>query len=111
MARTALIVQQISRAGLAPTYGGVNADGHALANGGQEFLHIKTGGTTCTVTIQTPGTVDGLTIVDRTVVLGANAERLIGPFPPAIYNQLGTTDVYLDFSTSTSVIIAAFRAT
>lgn len=111
MARTALIVQSISRPGLTPTYGGVNSDGHSLPNAGQEFVHIKTGGTTCTVTVQTPGTIDGLTIGDRTVVIGTNSERFIGPFPPSIYNQLTAPDVYLDFSASTSVIIAAFRAT
>jgi hypothetical protein len=106
-----LTVQQINRSGLTPTYSGVNADGHALPNAGQEFVHIKTGGTSCTVTVHTPGTVDGQTIADRTIVIGTNAERFIGPFPPAVYNQIGGGDVYLDFTASTSVIIAAFRAT
>lgn len=111
MARTALVVQQITRLGLTPTYGGVNADGHSLPNSGTEFFHVKTGGTTCTVTVQTPGNVDGLAIADRPVLIGTNSERFFGPYPPSIYNQQGAAEVYLDFSASTSVIIAAFRAT
>lgn len=111
MARTALIVQPISRSGLTPTYGGVNSDGHSLANAGQEFFHVKTGGTICTVTVLTPGNVDGLAIADRPVVISANSERFFGPYPPDIYNQIGIASVYIDFSASTSVIIAAFRAT
>jgi hypothetical protein len=109
MARTALTVQQISRAGLTPTYGAANVDGHSFPNGGdREFLHVKTGGTGCTVTVQTPNTVDGLAIADRTYVIGTSSERMIGPFPRANYNQ-GAEEVYVDFSSVTTVTIAAVR--
>lgn len=110
MARTALTIQQIVRAGLTPSYGAANVDGHALANGGQEFIHVKTVGTGCTVTIQTPGLVDGQAVADRTIVLGTNTERMIGPFPPNIYNQ-ASGEVYIDFSAVTAVTIAAVRPT
>lgn len=87
----------------------MNAAGHSLPNSGAEFFVVKTGGTTCTVTVITPGTVDGLAIADRPVVIPVNDERWFGPYQPSIYNQLGSADVYMDFSASTSVIIAAFR--
>ncbi len=87
MPRTALAVQEITRAGLTPSYSAANVDGHSILNGGREVLHVKTGGTACTVTIQTPGTVDGQAVADRTVVdrhqFGA-ADRAVstGPVQP-----------------------------
>jgi hypothetical protein len=108
MARTALTVQQVTRAGLTPSYGAANVDGHSLPNGGKELLHIKTGGTSCNVTIQTPGSVDGQAIGDRVIAIGTSSERIIGPFPPDIYNQT-SGEVYIDFSAVTAVTIAALR--
>lgn len=108
MARTALTVQQIVRGGLTPSYAAANADGHSLPNGGTEFIHVKTGGTGTTVTIQTPGTVDGLAVAERTIVIGTSSERMIGPFPRQTYNQ-AADEVYIDFSSVTTVTIAAIR--
>lgn len=108
--RTALAIQQVSRSGLTPAYAAANVDGHSLPNGGSEFVHVKTGGTACTVTVQTPGNVDGQAVADRTIVIGTTSERMIGPFPPSIYNQ-GASEVFLDFSAVASVTIGAFRAT
>jgi hypothetical protein len=108
MARTTLTVQTIVRAGLTPSYAAANADGHALPNTGRECVHVKTGGTACTVTVQTPTTVDGLAVAERTIAIGTTSERFIGPFPRATYNQ-GAEAVYLDFSAVTSVTIAALK--
>lgn len=109
MARTALAVQDTSRSGLTPAYTAANVDGHAVANTGREMLHVKTAGTGCTVTLVTPGTVDGQAIADRAIVIGTSAERMIGPFPTGVYNQPGTPDLWVDFSAVTSVTIAAVR--
>jgi hypothetical protein len=109
MARTALTVQQIVRAGLTPSYSAANVDGHSIANGGErEFLHVKTGSTACDVTIVTPGTVDGLAVADRTISIGTSSERMIGPFPRAQYNQADET-VHANFSAVTQVTCAAIR--
>lgn len=110
MARTALAVQQIVRSGLTPSYSAANVDGHSIQNGGSEFLHVKTGGTACNVTIVTPGTVDGQAVADRVIAIGTTSERMIGPFPPDVYNQPGAADVHVDFSAVTSVTVAALRA-
>lgn len=109
MPRTALPIQQISRAGLTPTYVAANADGHAVHNAGVgEFVHVKTGATGCTITAITPGTVSGLAIADSPVVIPASSERMIGPFPPGLFNQ-STGEVHLDFTSVVSVTIAALR--
>jgi hypothetical protein len=109
MARTALSVQQVVRTGLTPSYGAANGSGgHSLPNSGVEMVHVKTGGTGCVVTIQTPGTVDGLAVPDRTITIGTNSERMIGPFPPGVYNQADGS-IYIDFDSVTTVTIAAIR--
>lgn len=110
MARTTLDVQTLSRDGIDPSYEAANADGEEVANSGRMFIHVQNGGGgSITVTIQTPGTVDGLAVADREVSIGAGNDKMIGPFPPATYNQdPGETDtVYVDFSGVSSVTIAA----
>jgi len=109
MARTILSVQDIARSGLEPSYEAANADGESVANNGRVFVHVKNGsGSSVTVTIQTPGTVDGLAVADRTVAIPAAEERMIGVFPPADYNQSDDA-VYVDFSAVTTVTVAAIR--
>lgn len=111
MARTALTVQQVSRAGITPTYGAANVDGHSFPNTGVELVHVKNaGGASMNVTVQTPNAVDGLAIADRVVAVANGSEKMIGPFPRSTYNQ-GAEEVYLDFSAVTSVTIAAIRPT
>lgn len=111
MPRTAVSVQQVSRTAITPTYAaGDSANGHSLLNSGAEFLHVKTGATGTTVTVQIPSTVDGQAVTNKTYVIGTTTERMIGPFPPGIYNQ-ADGNVYIDLSSSATVTLAAFRAT
>ena len=110
MARTELTVQAIVRAGDEPTYEAANSDGEEFDNTGKQFLHIKNGsGGSITITIVTPGTVDegDLAVADRTIAIPAGKERMIGPFPPATYNQSDET-VDVNFSGVTSLTIGAF---
>lgn len=108
MARTALTVQQISRAGLTPTYASANVDGHSIPADGEAFVHVKTGGTGATVTVPVPKTIDGQAVASKSYVLGTNTERMIGPFPADPYAQAGG-EVNIDFSSVTTVTCAAFR--
>lgn len=108
MARTALTVQQISRAGILPTYAAASIDGHSMPIGGNEFFHVKTGATGVTCSFAIPGLVDGQTVPAKTVVIGTSTERMIGPFPPGTYGQ-ASGEVYIDFNQVATVTIAAIR--
>lgn len=109
MARATVNFQQIVRTGLEQTYAAAHADGSKFANDGRTFLHVKNGaGAPITVTVQTPGTVDGLAIADQAIVVTNAEERMIGPFPPGIYNQSDGM-VYADYSSVTTVTIAVLR--
>lgn len=114
MARTALTVNTISRTGVdsADTLAAANADGHYVQNGGDVFLEVlNANASTCTVTVQTPRTIDGLAVAEMTVDVAQNERMLIGPFPPLTFNQTGTNAgcIYVDFSAVTDVTIAAWR--
>lgn len=109
MARGDLTVQDVERSGLEPSYTAANADGDSFKNNGRVVLHAKNGsGAPITATIQTPGTVDGLAVSDRTVAIPAGEERIMGVFPPADYNQ-SNGEVYVDYSDVTSLTVAALR--
>mgnify|MGYP006292739519 CR=1 FL=1 len=109
MARQTLAVQDIGRSGLDPSYSAADSEGHEFQNNGRVFVHVKNGdGSNHDVTIQTPNTVDGLAISDRTVTVPAGEERMIGSFPPGHYNQ-SDGNVNVDYSAITGMTIAAFR--
>jgi hypothetical protein len=111
MPRTAVVPQDISRAGLAPTSAAPDvANGNQVVNDGSTFLYVKnTGGGACTISIKIPRTVDGVAVPDKTVVVPATTgERYIGPFGVGDYNQADGS-VYYDASTATGVTVAALR--
>ena len=109
MARTAINYWQVTRSGIIPIPDHAAADGNKFSNDGRIILQVGNGGgSPITVTIQTPGTVDDLAVSDRTVTVGDGDTKLIGPFPPGIYNQSDGM-VYVDFSAVTDVTVAALR--
>lgn len=84
----ALTVHPLSRAGVDVLPVATDSDGDQFGNTGQEFIVLRNeSGAAWTVTITTHGSVDGLAIPDREVTVDAGAERLVGPFPPAVYND------------------------
>ena len=112
MSRTAIAVQNITRTATEMTYTQTNASGdggNSFANDGRTMLHIKADGTaplTFTLTIETPGTVDGQAIAQRTATLARSKEYFIGPFPPGVYDQAGGL-VYFDIGADDTGITAA----
>ncbi len=111
MARTTLSVQEIVTTGLDPVYEAANADGEKIANNGRTFVHVENGsGASVTVTVQHPGTVDGLAVADLAVAVPAGEDRMIGPFTGR-FEQTGSDEgyVYVDFSAVTTVTVAALR--
>lgn len=108
MARTPVTPTQIARTGIAAALSAANVDGHSVPNNGRMFIEIVNGaGSPITVTIPTPNTVDGQAITDRTVSVTNGERRLIGPFPPSVYNQSDAT-IYVDFSDVTTINFGAF---
>lgn len=100
--------QAIDTSGTLITYTAVSAaDRYAPNDDG--FLHVKNAsGVSVTVTMVTPGTVDGLAIADRTITLAAGVERMIA-IPNFLYRSSdGLADV--QFSPTASVTAAVVAA-
>ncbi len=89
----ALTTQDVVRAGLEATYSAVLTAGNTFTNTGVEIIHVANGATAMVVTIVTSGTSDGLAIADRTVSVGSNEDRFIGPWQVAIYGSTITVTV------------------
>lgn len=112
MPRTALTLQDISIAGLAPTYSaGDAANGHTIAGADSDsFLHVKnTGGGACTVTLNATARIAGLALANQTVSVPATTgDKMIGPLRPDVFGQSDGA-CYVDLSTATGVTLAAIR--
>ena len=109
MARVAIARQMVSDAGLVPIYSPANPDGHSVENsGGKLLLHVRNcGEKDVVVTIRTGYTVSGLKLEDRCVEVPAGGERFIGPLNPQVYNRPDSSEVWLDYSGTEYVEIAA----
>lgn len=59
------------------------------------------------VTIETPGTVDGLAVADKVIAIAATKVYVIGPFPTSTYNDTATGKVKVTVSANTDIL--AFR--
>ena len=106
-----LSLQAITAAGLAASYGSASAGGDKLPlSGGNTFLHVKNGGaSSVTVTITTQSnTYKGLTVPDRTVTIGASADKFIGPIDPTLHADINQ-QASVGYSATTSVTVAALR--
>lgn len=106
-------IQEITTAsnGLTPSYAAGSAtETYLIPNNGAVFLHVKkTGLGDCTVTVPTPGTVAGLAIADYTAtVLATVGDKLIGPFPPQIFND-AAGQISVTFSEVTGLTFAVLR--
>jgi len=118
MARTVLTVQDIVRTGLEATYSaGDDSNNHSFDNTGENvLLHVKNGATDVIVTISTPNSIDGLALAERTVTVSGSTERMIGPFPNAIYGTIDTDPdpdidpaIFIDLDDDTNVTLAALK--
>jgi len=104
-----LTVQEISRSAITPSYGAAAGGGDQFPNDGRTYLHIKNGGgSSITLTVATQMTVDGKAVADDAITVTNAQERIVGPFPPGIYNDANGM-VQLTYSGVTSVTVGAFR--
>lgn len=114
MANITLTTEDISRAGIDAndqSLAGNLADTMFVPNDGRMFLHFKKSGAgACTVTIVTPGTVAGLAIADLThSVPATTGDRMIGPFPPDIFNDPSTGMLSFTVSEVTGLTVSRLR--
>jgi hypothetical protein len=102
MAIVTVVVQKLSTNGLDLTDNGSLSisDTYQVPNNGKVFVHFKkTGAGACTVTIVTPGTLDGNAVADKTFSVPATTGDIhVGPFEPGIYNASGQP--YFEFTLS-----------
>jgi hypothetical protein len=102
----------ISRTGTLQSLAAASAGGDNLAtNTGKEFLLVANGGgAPITVTLAFAATtlVDGQAPANKTVVVTNGTTKLIGAFPPGLYNDTNGT-VAITYSAVTSVTVGAFH--
>lgn len=101
--RVSVATQKITRAGLNPSMTAPTADGDVIDYGNVILAINNTSGATLTVTVQTPGTVDGLPIGELTVSIPTAGIREIGPFPRSTFAQpsdaaVGANRVLVDYT-------------
>jgi len=107
-ARTVITPTAVSSSGVTQTLTAANADGNNFTNNGATWVVIANGYTSdITATFQTPRTIDGLAVADKTVVVPTGSTFAIGPFGAATFNQSDGT-VYIDYTESTTVTVGAF---
>lgn len=106
-----LSLQTITAAGLAANYATASAGGDKVPLGaGNIFLHVKNGSaSSITVTITTQSnTYKGLTVPDRTVTIGASADKMIGPIDATLHADINQ-QASVGYSAAASVTVAALR--
>jgi hypothetical protein len=112
MADVRLDVEKVVPAGLVATYNGSLSisDEYLVKNSGRTFLHFKKSGAgDCDVTIQTPVTVDGLTVEEQVVTIPATTgDKFLGPFPTRIYND-SSGDLRFTCDDITGLTVAVLR--
>lgn len=107
MARTDITAQAVSSTGLSPTLEPANVEGNAYVLRKGRVLRVKNGSASpITVTLPTPGTIDGLAVTDRTVAVPATTgDVFISLGRGDAYRQSGGK-VHVDYSAVTSVTVA-----
>lgn len=109
MARTALtktVIGPGAEPNVATIATAANADGHSFPVQDGLVLAVKNGSASpITVTVQTPRTVDGMAIAERTVTVAASGIALITGFSNRVYSNT----VRVDFSDVTTVTVALYQ--
>ena len=102
-------VQKVTPSGLAATYFAdlTATDTFLIRNNGYVTLHFKKSGAgACTVTIDTPGNVDGLAIAQRTINVPATTGDIhIAGLAPNVYNDVNG-DLRVTLSEVTGLTLA-----
>lgn len=98
----ALALNSVSLTGTPPTFGAATSGGDTFTNTGTCYLHVKTAGTACTVTVSGSSPCDQGFTHDAVVAIGATAEARIGPFPIKRFGRNGN----ITYTAVTGVTVA-----
>lgn len=106
MARTLITPQAVGSGGKVATYEAANAAGNSFQLTSGRLLHLKNGGASvCNVTVETPLTVDGLAVADRSIAVAAGTNLFLALGTQDVYRQPGGV-VFIDYDQVTSVTVA-----
>lgn len=105
-----LTTQNITTAGITPSYVAAAGGGDKVVPGAGTFVHVKNAsGGSITVTLVTPSTVDStLAVGDRAIAVGAGAEAQIA-VPDTLYRDPADGLASITYSGVTSLTIGCFR--
>lgn len=109
-----LTTQNVTRAGVVPTYGACAGGGDRFTPSNTTFLHVKNGsGGALTVTVAaTKVPLANMTEAVAAVSIAAGAEKMLGPFPADHFvatDGSGLADI--TYSGVTSLTIAVVQVT
>ena len=119
MADFELDITDVTRGGVTAAYNTVDGtvvaaatlatdDRFIIQNNGRVMLHFVNLATAASIEIDTPGTVDGLPIGNRTIPIAINTAVFVGPFPTPIYNN-SAAQVVITLTTPTTLTAAPLR--
>ncbi len=101
-----------TRAGIDLVGAAADAAGETWANLGNDYAVVKNGsGSPITVTLNIRATaIDGAlgAVTDPTVTIAAGVTKIIGPFPPGLYNDASGL-AQITYSLETSVTVTILR--
>jgi len=105
-----LTVQETTIAGITPTWASAAETGDEFLNTGDCYCEVKNGsGAEITVTVATPGKIEGFEIENSTVAVAATTGvKRFGPFDPSICNN-SSGRVAVTYSAHTTVTVGAFK--
>lgn len=102
-----LAVQSVPVSGLSPTYAAASGGGDSAPVASGRVLSVKNGsGSSITVTMTTPGNVDGVAIADPTLTIAAGASGVI-PVSSIYRGSDGTAAIA--YSAVTTVTVALLQ--
>lgn len=104
-----LTVQVITTTGIDPTATAAAALGDTFDNDGETFFHIINGaGAPITVTFAAVAACSLGELHDIDVIVTNAEERMIGPFPTHIYNDIAG-EVAVTYTSEATITVGAFR--
>lgn len=109
-----LTTQDVTRAGITPTYAAASAGGDSFTPGNDVWLHVKnTNAASRTVTVDTPRTVIADVDMGNPVVTvpATTGDKMMGPFPVSIFAQTNDGLADITYSADAGVTVAVLKLT